>query len=440
MKRVLCISPHFPPSNTADMHRLRTSLPYFEQFGWKATVLAVRPEDVEQSTDPLLEASLPEGCDVVRVRAWPASWTRRVGLGNLGLRALWSLFWTGLRLLRREKYDLIYISSTVFQMFILARWWRAWSGVPYVLDIQDPWYNQYYDDNPQARPPKYWFIHTLNRYMEPYVMKRVSGLIAVSKAYLDELEVRYAHLKKVPKQTLTFGAAQVDWTVAEQVSSSEIEPFLAQATKQPCFKGVYVGRGGPDMEKALGLVFKALLLGKQKQPALFDRVHLTFVGTDYAPKGREKKRVEPLAEAFGVAEHVQEFPLRIPYFHALSLLQKADFLVIVGSDDPSYSASKIYAQLLAKIPILLVFHEQSGVVEVVKKVGGVSLVTFSEAQGHTEVELLEKWQEMLQSLPYTPETNWDAFEHYSAREMTRHQCMLFEESLAAHQTDTHGSS
>jgi hypothetical protein len=41
MKKVLIISPNFPPVNGADMHRIRQSLPYVRAWGWQPGVLAV---------------------------------------------------------------------------------------------------------------------------------------------------------------------------------------------------------------------------------------------------------------------------------------------------------------------------------------------------------------------------------------------------------------
>ncbi len=34
MKRVLIISPHFPPINAPDCQRVRMSLPYYRRYGW----------------------------------------------------------------------------------------------------------------------------------------------------------------------------------------------------------------------------------------------------------------------------------------------------------------------------------------------------------------------------------------------------------------------
>ena len=70
MKKVLIISPNFPPINAADMHRVRQSLVYFPEMGWEATVVAVEPEFVEMSQDPLLMESLPETSAIKRIRAF----------------------------------------------------------------------------------------------------------------------------------------------------------------------------------------------------------------------------------------------------------------------------------------------------------------------------------------------------------------------------------
>ena len=35
MRRVLIVSPSFPPISAADLHRVRMSLPYYREFGWE---------------------------------------------------------------------------------------------------------------------------------------------------------------------------------------------------------------------------------------------------------------------------------------------------------------------------------------------------------------------------------------------------------------------
>jgi hypothetical protein len=60
-----------------------------------------------------------------------------------------------------------------------------------------------------------------------------------------------------------------------------------------------------------------------------------------------------------VADLVTEHSHRIPYFDVLHYLVRADALMMVGSDDSSYSASKIFPYLFSGRPVVTVAHEAS---------------------------------------------------------------------------------
>src|SRR6266496_1873400 len=110
MRNVLIVSPCFPPVSSPDMQRVRMSLPHFSGFGWNPVVLATRPEAVEGVLDPLLTDSVPRGLEINRVSALPCSLTRRVGLGDLGVRAFPFLYASGARLIEEQSIDLVYFS------------------------------------------------------------------------------------------------------------------------------------------------------------------------------------------------------------------------------------------------------------------------------------------------------------------------------------------
>src|SRR5215467_5880620 len=82
-RRVLMISPHFPPDSAAGTHRARLLAPRLREHGWEPTVLTVDPSGYEGALDSALAGSVPPDLRVVRVRAWPAWLTRRVGIGDL---------------------------------------------------------------------------------------------------------------------------------------------------------------------------------------------------------------------------------------------------------------------------------------------------------------------------------------------------------------------
>ena len=427
MRRVLIVSPHFPPVNGADMHRVRLSLPYFAEFGWQPIVLAVRPEDVEGVQDPLLVETVPETIPVRRVRAIPLRWTRRVAVGALALRAYPFLLRAGAALISEHQPALVYFSTTVFPAMTLGRMWKRRFGVPYVLDMQDPWvsdYSQGKRGNLKSR-----LARSLHAVLEPWTMREAGGLMAVSADYISTLRRRYPWLADRPACTLPFGVSAKDFDLALKVP----QPNRFFRAGDGRIHGAYVGRGGNDMARALRILFLALRRGLKERPELFSRVRLHFIGTDYAPLGRERKTIEPVARELGVGEFVAEHPLRVPYFEALQILLQSDFLTVPGSDDPQYTASKIYPYILAKKPLLAVFHRNSSVVPVLEATRSGQAVTFESETDNDEVaaSLFAKWTGLLQALPFTPDTDWQAFEPYTAREMTRRQCELFDAVVAA---------
>ena len=55
-------------------------------------------------------------------------------------------------------------------------------------------------------------------------------------------------------------------------------------------------------------------------------------------------------------------------------------------------------------------------------------VTFNGATATDELSrrILDDWSPMLERLPYTPDTDWEAFEPYTAEAMTRRQVEVFD--------------
>ena len=421
MRRVLIISPRFPPINAPDMHRVRHSLPYFEAMGWTPEVWIVDPERVNRERDPLLTRTIPDDADVRSVSALDPSWTRKLGLGSLALRSLPHYFWTVSRRLARGDVDLVYFSTTAFPVMILGRYWKARYGVPYVIDMQDPWHNDFYlNQPPEERPPKFWFSYRLNKYLEPVAMEGVDGIISVSQGYCDTLCKRYDNVVPQTCEVIPFGAAEVDFEVME--ASGVEQPFVDP--QSDTIDLVYAGRGGHDMATSARALFDALARGRREQPDV--RMH--FVGTSYAPAGEGTKTLEPIAEACGVGNVVTEHTDRIPYFQALRLLRDADLLVVPGSTDADYTASKLYPYILSKRPVMAVFHRNSSVVDVLDATNAGRAVTFDDDPDPDALagRVFDAWSDLLHRLPFTPDTRWEAFAPYTAEAMTRRQVEVFD--------------
>jgi hypothetical protein len=424
MKKVLIISPNFPPINAADMHRVRQSLQYFPQMGWQPTVVAVEPAFVEMSEDPILLETFPIESEIIRIKAWPAQKTRKFGLGNLGYRSLKFFRETCNPLIRKNKYDLIYFSTTAFPVMVLGRYWKKKFGIPFIIDMQDPWRNDFYLDKPaHERPPKFMIAYTMDKYMEAYAMKKVDGIISVSAGYPKTLMERYPNINPEMCTVIPFGGASIDFEVLEKAQLKN--PLFTRDKETINF--AYIGRGGHDMTAAVSGIFSAVKQGLQTYPDLFARLRFYFVGTSYAADGQGQKTIEPVAARFGVEKQVTEITNRLPYFTALQVLQDADILIIPGSTDTNYTASKLYPYILANKPLIAVFNENSSVVEILGKTKSGTCVTFKNDDPVEEIgrKTLEVMHDFLVKIPFTPDTDWNEFEPYTAREATRKQVEFF---------------
>ena len=418
-KKVLIISPYFPPSNAADMQRVRMSLPYFAQFGWDAEVVTIDPKHSDIAKDELLMQSLPPGVPIHYVDALDKSLTSKFGLGSIALRSLRFYRQKVDQLLEHGHFDLIYFSTTQFPVCTLGAYWKKRFGIPYVIDMQDPWHSDYYRDKPKdQRPRKYWFSYRLNKWLEPKAMRSVDGLISVSDRYITTLKARYPDICDIPADTITFGAFGQDMQIAEQYQSSfpnMLDPSSVNI--------VYIGRGGADMHQAITPLFKALKTGLENQPGLFGRLKFSFIGTSYAPAGQGVQTIMPLAKDIGVAAQVVEISDRISYYHALATLKQADALFIPGSDDPKYTASKIYPYILTKKPLLAIFNPQSPAIAVLKEYGANHVFDYERNNQDAILLFLSAVaNRALVDTDYRQET----IRRYSAEQMTARQCALFD--------------
>jgi hypothetical protein len=449
MRRVLIISPAFPPKSTPDLQRVRMSLPYYRENDWEPIVLAVRPDDVEAPEEPALLETVPADIRVYHCSALSPRIARRVGLGNLGWRAWWPMARRGAQLIREHRIDLVFFSTTQFALLPLGRIWRTLCGVPFVVDLQDPWRTDYYERPGVRRPPggwKYQAARAQAALLEPWSFRQLSGIISVSAEYLRDLRQRYSWFRPIPAATLGFGASEHDLEVAlktplerngfSQNHSHSFKPLSGTSDRQ--FHLVYTGASGPITPHAASVLFAALRDFRAASPHHAKRLRLHFIGTSYAPAAQARPTLLPLAETFGVADLVLEQASRAGHLEALRAQASADVLLLLGSSDRAYSPSKLYPYFLAKRPILALVFRQSVLENLLQQLGGAALVRFSEddsAEAHDA--LIRLFSQLTQRGPTLPTDRDETYfnQHYLARALTARQTQLFDRALEFDRAD-----
>ncbi len=432
MHRLIIVSPHFPPTNAPDHQRVRLSLPYLREADWDPLVIAVEPDQVAAPQDPFLTAALPPDIPVRRVKAMGLALSRVPGLGTLGYRCRGAIRRAlSESIVGSGQGTTVYFSSTQFPVHaLIPELRRRHPRLCIAMDYQDPWVNPYYREHPEITPPggrlKFRLVQSIARRTEPRVLANVDGITTVSPAYRTQLLERYPWFESTPWLELPFGGAAADFDALAQhgPSQSHFDP------NDGLIHWVYVGRGGRDLALSARGLFRAVGEARKTSETM-RRVRLHFLGTDYAPPARARCTLKPLADAEGVGEWVHEHPQRLPYGEALRCLTDAHAIVVPGSTDPAYSASKLYPCILAKKPLLALFHTHSPAHNVLRHCKCGFAIGFDQETPVSAIaaSVRDRW---IDSGGYatTPLTDWEAFADYTDRNMARRLSRFLSDSCA----------
>lgn len=433
MHRVLIITPHFPPDNNAGTHRVRLLAPHLSVYGWEPTVVTIDPRDYEGRLDCDLAALIPENLRVIRCRAWSAKWTRLFGVGDLGIRSFQGLYVTCRDLLARERFDIIFVTTLPSYPAALGPILKKQFKVPFVLDFQDPWVGAWglkVGAGPDGRPDvKSRFSRLAGRALEKFTLGAADAITAVSQMTYEEVRARNPVLRNTRCLTIPLGSESADFVRLS--ARPRPNPYFDHSDGRVHI--CYVGTLLPLGLGTLRAVLEAVALMRNRRPDLHRRLRLHFFGTSNQTSPTAPKRVVPIAQELGVADSIDEIAPRLPYMDALTVQTQASAVLMMGSSERHYTASKLYPALLARRPVLAVYHEDSTVTDVLRDVARpptARLVTYNDLT--SPADLAENVYEQLAALVESPTYRTEmidiaALEEYSAKFLAGRLAQLFSE-------------
>lgn len=388
-------------------------LGHLRENGWEGSVLTL--DLPARGGDSRLAQTYPESTEIRRSRCLPAI----PGAGSLGWRSRPFLQKKGTGWIHQTRFELIYFTTTINEVFSLGPIWKRKHGIPYILDYQDPWLTDYYDQPGAPEPPggrmKYRIHQWLARRSEPRCVRSAAGVTAVSEDYLHQLWSRYPEARGIPMRTVPFGVAETDWKKAKE---------LGQAPWKSGEKKIWLnlGRLAPSMKKALEAFLKSFAI---RPPPVGTKI--LFLGTSY--QAGIVSEVDPVGMARKICPrvNVEAVPGRLPLLDALKALQQADRLLFFGSDDPGYMPSRLFQYLQAGKPLLAVLHEKSPAYRFTQKHRMPGVVGFTTQEGSDQMAV------KIAKLGWGKPVASDAIV-YTAADMTRDLCGLFDEAVAANPT------
>jgi glycosyltransferase involved in cell wall biosynthesis len=420
MKHVAILSSDFPPSNLPEALRCRFFTNHLEEFGWRPTVITVGGQFLETTSDPELTSLVKPNVRVIRTSAIPSRISRKIGVGDLGVRSI-PFHLKALRQLHRaDPVDAIFIPIPPNIPAVMGVVARTILGIPYVVDYNDPWVDDFYkririSERPGGR--KWLLAYYAARILEPISLSRVANITTVAEGYTEEVVRMYPWIHSQSVTAIPYGGEPGDFEYVRQ-----------RPRRNPIFDAEdgkvhisYVGRGGADMQRVLEGIFAAIKRIIDSEPAIKDTLRVHFVGTEYyGEKSDRLGQIAQLAKSLGLDEVIVEHVARIPYLDTIQVLLDSAGVLIVGSELKHYSASKVFPAILSGRPVLAVLNQASSAVDIIRSVGAGEVVTFDDPTSlmtdHAADQALQRligWGRDKPSL-----ADWSVFEQYTTRSMT----------------------
>jgi len=409
-RRVALVAPEFPPSNTAGAHRPRLFAKHLSAFGWTPTVYTIKREEIEGPLDPLLERLVDPSLEVVRTGALPVKPIRVIG--DIGLRTLGHHASAIGAATKLGQVDATVVFGPPWFSFILGPLMRRRFGTPYVVDYIDPWVSDWTASH--AFPSRGWFHHHAAVTIEPAVLRTASHVTAVSRGILTDLRARYPWLDERRMTAMGYGAEPDDLEASARLDVDPPDFREGGDEINMCFTGAIQ----PNGRELLHAVLRALGELKASDSPIASRIRLRAYGTSNLTWGHDRHSVLPAASEAGVESVVSELPERVPYLQAMAVLRSCNIVLVMGSADQYYHASKLYPAIVSGRPILAICHAAASIRTVMEETGAGICITFEDV-----AELAQRTGEIraaIEALAMRPRRMPDAakVERFTARAST----------------------
>ncbi len=422
MRKILIITPHYPPSNLAAVHRTRLFAQHLPALGWEPIILTVDEKHYEEALDWNLHQLLPAGQRIEKVKAFPVTKPRLIG--DIGLRAFFQLRKKALELVKNENIDFVYIPIPSFYISLIGPYLHRKTGVKYGIDYIDPWVHTFPGTDKMFS--RHWWSTKLAKWLEPKAVKHASLITGVAEGYYKAVIERNPALKS----SCVFGAMPYGGEAKdhELLKELQLKPYLFQKNQK--LQLVYAGAMLPKAYGPLEAIFQSIAANREQ----FGEFEFHFIGTGKTTNDEHAYNIKPLAVKYDLWQTVVfEYPKRIPYLEVLIHLDVADAVFILGSTEPHYTPSKTYQAVLSKKPILAVLHTQSTAVDIVRSTNAGTVLAFNGEEGVEEIKngfnaFFKTFLSFNQS--YNPDhVDTVLFNQYSAKEVTRQLSDLLQKTF-----------
>lgn len=361
MKNILIIYPHWPPSNLAGVHRPRLIGNYLKDLGWETTILTIHEKYYEEKLDPNICKTVSDNIKVVKTKAFPVIKPRIIG--DIGLRGGYFLYKKALQLIIQNHYDFVWIPIPSFYVALIGRLLHEKTNIQYGIDYIDPWVRDIHN----RRNWRSTISLKLAEFLEPIAVKKASLISGVSfEYYKPVLERNFSDYISAKEKNINYinphtGKLLIDVAMPYGFDPNDHEIKLeninfpwAENEIPFIYAGAYLPNSRLFMEEFMRNLGE--LHCKNQLP---ENYKFYFLGTgNYLGT-----TIQELSIKYGVESFVIEIRERFSFIEILNFLSNVSGILIIGSTEKHYTASKTFQAIMANKKIFSIFHSKSSAIE-----------------------------------------------------------------------------
>ncbi len=421
---MLIITYYWPPSGGPGVQRVLKFTKYLPKFGWEPIVLTVKNGEYP-AIDHSLEKEIAEDLKVYRsktiefydlFRAFSAkkksakieTFELLKDKKNLSLKARIAQFirlnllipdarlgWqfyavsAGLKIIKKEKPQLIFSSSPPHSLQLIARKLAIRSGLPWIADFRDPWTQSFYDKG----SPRLTWAERRNGVLEKKVVQSASALTSVSEGVLSSLPVRsHQKTRAIP-------------------NGYDAQDFIKPAKISKQFRIVYTGHAANTQNPTN--LWQALQL---LDPDIRGAISVDFYGS-----------VDP-----SLHQSIHAFDLQdLVYFHPyvsheeiVEIMLDASLLLLLipKSHNKGILTGKLFEYLATRKRILGIGPAGGEAAQILEECNAGVMYDYDQDLTKTLITYFQEWE-----AHETPQVNEKAIGQYSRERLTHQLANLFEE-------------
>lgn len=383
-RHALMVVFHYAPeaSSTGVLRTLKYTR-YMPTYGWRSTVIAPNIS-AYASTDLRLEDQIPH--DTVVVRTPYLNIKRHLSIakrypGFLAIPDQWIGWYpwavkAAIKVIERDRPEVIYSTSPHPTAHLIARHLAKRTGIPWVADFRDPWY----EEPPEPGTP--WLVHWASRHLESSVIRQASAVVATTPQHATTMSRRYPTQSPEKFHSVRNGFDEADFTHLDVKASTQLTSRLVI---------MHAGTINASYRRdPRPLLYAIARLAANHQIALSDiEVQLMGPGDgSFVTQLRQELSMAPYSEFV-------RFMPRVSYDESLAAMCNSDVLLLLeaSEDTQEMVPAKLYEYLRIGRPVLALCYP-GAMQDVIEAVEGGWAVDPRQQEGLQIciLDIYQRWQ------------------------------------------------